>query len=857
MSEDLKHYGVKRRSGRYPWGSGEDPQRSKDLLGKIDDLKAKGLSEKEIVSELGMTSTSELRSSISWANNTRKAILQDSIVSRSERGLSNTAIAKELGVSEASVRNYLKNKDIVQDKQLNNITDVLKDNVGKTEYLDVGVGVERQMGISRSKLKAAVSKLKEEGYYEHDIYVKRLTDPSKYTTVRVLTKEPNLELVKKNSDKIRPVESWTDDGGRTFQNLKPVEHLDWDRVDILYGDKGGSAKDGVIELRRGVKDLDLGDSKYAQVRIAVGKDKYLKGMAMYSDDIPAGKDILFNTNKKSNTPKEKVLKEMKKRSDGKINDDNPFGATINRQKGALNIVNEEGDWGAWKSSLSSQFLSKQPKALVKDRLDATFNKVKTDFDDIMKLNNPVVKKHLLDAYANELDSKSKHLKAQGLPRTKGHVILPFPGMRSNEVYAPNYKDGERVVLVRYPHGGIFEIPELTVNNRGPAKKSIGNAIDAIGIHPSVASKLSGADFDGDTVYVIPNNKKQIKVSRSLKELKDFDPNSYQVDHATITPRRKQTLMGVVSNLITDMTIKGASQGELARAVKHSMVVIDSEKHNLDHKRSAAENGIGALQKKYQTHISPVTGKKSVGASTLISTSKRDVTVGGTKETYVDPKTGKKKTRLIGGKKVALVDMVDDVRKLTSGTAIENEYATYVNKVKSMSNKAKKTAMSIPGIKKNKQAAVTYKKEVDSLDAKLNKALLNAPRERQAQLLASNTYYKNLTYDMSPDQKKKLKAQAIAAARTKVGAQRSEVVVTSAEWKAIQSGAVSNNRLTQILQNADMDKIKQLATPKPKLKMNSAKTQRVKNLLDKGYTFAEVANDLGVSVSTIRDAINGE
>ena len=185
---------------------------------------------------------------------------------------------------------------------------------------------------------------------------------------------------------------------------------------------------------------------------------------MYSDDIPEGKDIIFNTNKPSGTAKEKVLKDLKN------NPDNPFGATINRQSGALNILSEEGDWSNWGKTLSSQFLSKQPTKLVKERLDATYEKAKAEFDVINSLTNPAVKKHLMEAYSNELDSKAKHLKAQGIPNMGGHVILPFPDMNANEVYAPNYNDGDKVVLVRYPHGGIFELPELTVNNKGPAKK---------------------------------------------------------------------------------------------------------------------------------------------------------------------------------------------------------------------------------------------------------------------------------------------------------------------------------------------------------------------------------------------------
>src|SRR5699024_2642569 len=199
MSDEIQHYGVKRRSGRYPWGSGEDPQRSKDILSKIDELRMKGLSETEVAQALGMN-TSQLRSEISWPNQVRKQVLMDSIVSRKERGESDTQISNDLGIAASSVRNYLSNKDKITLNQLDNVANGLGNGVGEHEYLDIGVGVERQMGISRAKLKAAVNKLKEEGYVEHEIYVKRLSDPSKYTTVKVLTKETDLEMVKANSD---------------------------------------------------------------------------------------------------------------------------------------------------------------------------------------------------------------------------------------------------------------------------------------------------------------------------------------------------------------------------------------------------------------------------------------------------------------------------------------------------------------------------------------------------------------------------------------------------------------------------------------------------------------------------------
>lgn len=823
----LLHYGVARRSGRYPWGSGEDPYHGNRLfLNKYEELRAKGLKETDIASKMGMN-TSQLRHNITWARKEQRASHLDQINVMKKAGMNNSNIANKLGISEATVRNYESGSQKQAQLQLDGITEALLKGVDKSGYLDVGVGVERQLGVSRTRFNTVVDRLvQEKGYTIHEIYVKRLSDPSKYTTVKVLSKESDIEVVKRNSEKIKTLDTYSDDGGRTLNPLHPPIPVHLDRIKIRYAEDGGADKDGLIELRRGVDDLNLGNSKYAQVRIAAEGKLYIKGMAAYSDsDFPSGVDIIFNTNKSNALPKEKALKSM---SD---DEDNPFGANIIRQKGALNIVNEQGDWDTWSKKMSSQFLSKQPVSLVKDRLEATSKHLKDEFGDISSLTNPVVKKHLLDAYIEGLDSKANHLKAQGLPRTKNHVLLPIVEIKPNEVYAPLYKNGERVVLVRHPHGGIFEIPELVVNNKNSAGKSMigSDAPDAIGIHPSVAKKLSGADFDGDTALVIPNDKGQIKTSRSLKELQNFDPMMYKVDHKTIQPRTKQIQMGIVSNLITDMTIKGASQSELARAVKHSMVVIDSEKHNLDYKKSARDNGISALRKQYQTHINPETGKISQGASTLISRSKRKVNIS---EAGFDPDT------------------------YSSGTAVENLYATYINDVRSIKNEATKVSQSIVRPDYSKEAAKVYEPEIKSLNAKLNKALLNAPRERQAQLLTNNLYYSNLTPNMTPDDKKKLKSRSLAKARFDVGAEKSIIgspknPITDREWEAIQARAISTTKLEQILNNADMDVIRTLATPRQP-KLDTAKATRAKQLLKNGYTYAEVAEAIGVSTSSIRE-----
>lgn len=852
MENDLLlHIGIKRRSGRYPWGSGLDPyqRESFNFLSRVDALKDKNMSEAEIAKHLGLRVT-ELRSKVTLANKDMMVAKKKLVDKYHKEGMSNVDIAKKLMMSEASVRNYIKDAPkSAKDNAIDNVADALRRGVEKNKYLDVGIGVERQIGVSKEKLKAARQKLLDEGYVEHDIYIRQISDRSKWTTMTVLTKEKDLTIVNKNKDKIRSLEEWSEDGGQTLKKISPPVLIKLDRVKIRYAEDGGDLKDGLIELRRGVDDLDLGTAKYAQVRIGAEGRLYLKGMAMYTDDaFPKGVDIIFNTNKGKNVPKESVLKEMKDSRDF------PFGATIKKQRGAINIVNEEGDWDTWSGRVSSQFLGKQPVALIKERLNDTYASIKKEYDQIMSLTNSTVKKHMLQEFSDGLDSKARDLKAKGFARTKSHVLIPFPDMKPDEVYAPNYKNGEKVVLIRHPHGGIFEIPQLTVNNNSKvAKRSLKDAIDAIGIHPSQAQKLSGADFDGDTVLVIPNNSGRIKHSRTLDDLRNFDNKTYQLPgKSTMKSQTTQIEMGKISNLITDMTIKNAKQHEIAAAVKHSMVVIDAQKHNLDYRQSAIDHGIKNLQNKYQRHVSPITGKVTVGAATLMSRAKNEKEAPSTTTRYRDKETGAMVTKTVKGAKTPQMDLVNDAYKLSSGSPQENAYADFANKLKAMRNETSKAVKTIPDIKRDPVAAKKYEKEVRSLDRKLNDALLNAPRERQAQLLATKLYYKNLTPDDDKDARKKLRSQTLATARATVipDGKKKMVDITDREWEAIQNGAISQTKLKDILNNTNSDRVKQLATPKPTTKLSSAKATRARLLISRGYTYAEVAEQLGVSVSTI-------
>lgn len=896
IAEDiLMHYGTPRHSGRYPWGSGDDPyQHSGDFLSRIEELKSKGLTETEIAKAMGM-STTQYRAQKSLAKDERRALDVAQAKSLREDGLSLNEIAREMGfANDSSVRSLLNERSEARMNQAKKTAEFLKERIAEKGMIDVGTGVEREIGISKEKLKEALAILEAEGYPVYGGRIQQATNPGKHTTLQVVCPPGTEHKEIYDYDNIHSVKDYIsyDDGESFRKSFVYPESMDSSRLKIRYAEDGGIDKDGVIEIRRGVEDLSLGESHYAQVRILVDGNRYLKGMAVYSDDLPDGVDVVFNTNKKQGTPTGDVLKKI-------TNDpENPFGSLIKEHGGqsyyddpngkytdpvtgkkqSLSLINkraEEGDWGEWSDHLPSQFLSKQSMTLINKQLDLATKDKFAEFDEICSLTNPTVKKALLKSFADDCDSAAVHLQAAALPRQKYQVILPVTDMKDDEVYAPNYKNGEKVALIRYPHGGTFEIPILTVNNKQPtAKRMLDNALDAIGINSKVAERLSGADFDGDTVMVIPTGGK-VKVTSTppLKGLEGFDPKLEYggKKEGTFKPMKNtQTEMGKISNLITDMTLKGATQDELARAVRHSMVVIDAEKHKLDYKQSERDNGISALKKKYQGTVDE-NGRYHEGAATLISRAKSETSVLKRKgspiidketgeqrykevyEEYTD-KNGKVKVRTQASTKMA---ETKDARTLSSGTPQEEAYADYANNMKSLANRARREMMNTGKIAYSASAKRTYQAEVDSLEAKLNVALKNAPRERQAQILANAAVKakKQENPDMTKGEIKKANQQALTAARNSVGAKREPILITDREWEAIQAGAISENRLTQIINNVDTDKLRQRATPRATTTLSSAKVNKIASMNASGYTTAEIAEALGVSASTVSKYLN--
>lgn len=897
--EMLMHYGMPRRSGRYPWGSGDNPyQHSGDFLSRVEELKKQGLSETDIAKSMGLTTT-QYRTQKSLAKDERRALDVARARSLREDRKSLNEIAAIMGFSnDSSVRSLLNENSEARMNQAKKTAEFLKKQIEEKGMIDVGTGVERELGISKEKLNQALYILEQEGYPVYGGGVPQVTNPGKQTNIKVICPPGTEHREIYNFENVHSLSDYVShDGGETYDpKYVYPKSMDSSRIQIRYAEDGGTQKDGVVEIRRGVDDLSLGESHYAQVRILVDGTHYIKGMAIYSDDLPDGVDVVFNTNKKTGTPmlgpkNDTVLKPIGK------DPDNPFGSLIKdgivdpddptSKKGGqsyyydkdgkkqLSLINkraEEGDWGEWSDHLPSQFLSKQSMTLIKKQLGLATADKQAEFDEICSLTNPTVKKALLKSFADDCDSAAVHLQAAALPRQKYQVILPITSMKDNEVYAPNYRNGEQVALIRFPHGGTFEIPVLTVNNKqADAKRILGNAMDAVGINSKVAERLSGADFDGDTVMVIPTGGKvKITSTRALEGLEGFDPKleyGGKPEGSFKTMRNTQTEMGKISNLITDMTLRGAVPEELARAVRHSMVVIDAEKHHLDYKQSEIDNGIASLKKKYQGSYDE-DGRYHEGAATLISRAKSETSVLKRKGSpIINPETGEQtykevyeeytdkngRTRVRTQASTKMAETKDAFTLVSDAdTPQERAYATYANEMKSLANRARKEMLSTGKIAYSASAKETYQEEADHLMAQLNVALRNAPRERQAQVIANATVAakKQENPDMTRSEIKKASQQALTAARTTVGASRETISISDREWEAIQAGAISENRLTQIINNVDIDTLRQRATPRSTTVLSTAKVNKIASMSASGYSTAEIAEALGVSTSTV-------
>lgn len=932
--EDIQHYGTKYHSGRYPYGSGKDPYQhdpgypfdtARSFYNTVREYEKSGKSEREIIDILnndfyhGVGEELSLRQYRTYKKLARKEVEQDNfnqILVWQEQGVSQSEMARRLGVTEGYIRNHLKEGNEPKELAARQTADFLKQQIDDKGMIDVGAGIELDIGKSRQNIDDAILILQAEGYPVYPRRQEQVTNPGKYTPMLVAC-PPGTEYKDiYQIDKINSIIDYTSDenvdGG--FRKFQYPESMDISRLAVRYAEEGGTDKDGVIEIRRGVPDLDLGEGvHYSQVRILVDGDRYLKGMAVYADDLPDGVDVRFNTSKSQEKGARGVMKPIKEGDPT-----NPFGSYIPAKGQStwvdengethLSLINKtraEGEWDNWNDrNLPSQFLAKQRLHFVEQQLDISMKEKQAEYDEIMQVNNPTVRKRLLETFANDCDSSAVHLEAAGLPRQKYQVILPVMDIRDDEIYAPNYNDGEKVALVRFPYAGYFESPMLTVNNKSKEGKRIlsPNALDAVGITPKTAQQLSGADFDGDTVLVLPIGKtkpQDIRTSKStLPGLKGFavamDELYPEVPGMKyLGKEQQQNEMGRVSNLIMDMTLKGAKDEEITRAVKHSMVIIDAEKHKLNYKLSEKENGISELTDKYKGHTKE-DGKYTTGASTLITRASSEVDIPRTKgaprvnlegKSYYDPskpegslifKTAPDSERLWTDQKGKVHERTqkstqmaetDDARKLSSGLPVENLYANYANFNKSLANKARKEAETTPPIAYSKEAAKKYAPEVASLKAHLNDADKNRARERYANMQAQlqieermNIYkYSNPSAKRSElgKERKKYAQQAIEQTRNRYGAKGAHIDISDREWEAIQAGAIPNTTLKRILDKTDIDKVRERATPRAKNELLPTQINKIQTLKNFGYSNTQIAEACNVSPSTVVKYLKGE
>lgn len=963
---ELTHYGKDhldptkpgRGSGRFGWGTGKNAyQHYHDWLTRVNRERV----EKEpYTDEYGKTyygdtaiakrmhmSTTEFRTALEIANEeVRARAVEKAREFRFNNGKDDSEGTKmsldkvvkamqEAGFdykNDSSIRALLNDAVAQRKSQSKLIADKIKELVDKNGLYDVGSDAAMALNISETKLAQALYRLKLQGYEVYGRGYSQVTNPGQQTNTQIIAPPgtPYKDVYNKEIHFFQNENVMaTADGKSLKKAFEYPASLDPSRVMVRYAEDGGKAMDGVVEIRRGVDDCSLKndagtDSNYAQVRVLVNGTHYIKGMAIYSDakGWPDGVDMVFNTNKSRGTPMlgpkdNSVLKPIKK--DG----ENPFGTLIkDHERGGqsywtdengekhLRVINkksDEGDWGEWSKKLPAQFLAKQPIKLVNDQLAVSINDRKAEFDSIKSLTNPTIKRELLSSFADDCDTTASKLKASPLPGQRYQVILPLRTIRDDEVYAPNFKDGTKLWLVRFPHEGTFQIAECKVNNRQPEGKKVitASARDAIGISAKTAEKMSGADFDGDTVLCIPSNGKfKIESKPVLKDMLGFDHIVQYGPTANggkpykhLTKEATQGEMGKISNLITDMTVNGASPSELARAVKYSMTVIDADKHNLDYQRCFKEQNIKELKDRYQGRYNE-NGRWSTAAATLITRANSDATVlkrqgsprinqkgkpwydpnkpegaliykTADKLTYEEVKkivnpddntvtwesTGKIKTRT---QKSTQMRETDDARNLISplNSPVERAYANYANTLKALANEARKELVYTGTLKRSPTAAKTYAKEVKRLEDQLDIAKLNQPREKQAHYIAG-CRLKVLKAEYPNLEKKELKKKAdqyLKDARIQVGAKRTPITISDRDWEAIQNGAISDNKLSQILRYADKDRVRDLATPKDQKGFTEAKKNRIKSLY-KTHSAAQLAEMFGVSTSTIYKVIN--
>lgn len=262
MSEDdfydeanLTHYGMPRRSGRYPWGSGDNPyQHSADFMARVQSLKKSNATavdestgeiltgERAIAKIMGLSNTKELRVQYALAKDEKRTYDVQTAKSMRADGKSLNEIAKAMGFkNDSSVRSLLNDQSASKMNKSKKTADTLKQCLKEKlkddpkAVLDVGVGVERELGVSKEKLNEALYIMQQEGYQVWKGSVPQATNPGKKTNLRIVGPEGTPKSAPFDYEHIHSVSEYTSrDNGETFSKTKFPVSMDPKRLAIRY-----------------------------------------------------------------------------------------------------------------------------------------------------------------------------------------------------------------------------------------------------------------------------------------------------------------------------------------------------------------------------------------------------------------------------------------------------------------------------------------------------------------------------------------------------------------------------------------------------------------------------------------------
>lgn len=205
----------------------------------------------------------------------------------------------------------------------------------------------------------------------------------------------------------------------------------------------------------------------------------------------------------------------------------------------------------------------------------------------------------------------------------------------------------------------------------------------------------------------------------------------------------------------------------------------------------------------------------------------------------------------------------DARTLVSRKKhpMELIYADYANSMKAMANKARIEMVTTKRLEYSPTANKIYRAEVSSLEKKLNDAKKNSIRERTAERLAASELNrrKAINPDLKGEDLRKLSTRLVTKYRQEVGAvprRKRNLFIDDKEWEAIQAGAITENKLKEILNNSDPDVLRERAMPSGKRGLSQGQINRIKAMNASNFTLAEIAKKLGISKSTVSNVLKG-